>query len=134
MIVGRVDGRGLRRGERSRSIPPGGVGVVLRPGLDPSRAARSVFLLPERGAALQVVHQVVAGLERGAAMARSRRHEDDGLAGRYPADPMDDQLVVEAEALAGGHGDAADLGLGEARIRLELQRDGLALLSAITWT
>jgi hypothetical protein len=56
-----------------------------------------VLLLPEGRAALEVVHQEVAGLEGGAAMAGGRGHEDDRLARRDAADAVDDAIVVQVE-------------------------------------
>jgi len=89
-----------------------------------------MLLLPEGGAALQVVHQVVAGLESGAPVRGGGGDEDDGLAGFDPADAMGDAKVVEGKAGAGLIGDLLDLALGEAGIGLQLQHRGLALFGA----
>jgi hypothetical protein len=75
-----------------------------------------------RGAGLEVVHQEVAGLEGGAAVAGGGGDKDDRLAGGDLADAVQDEDVGQAEAGAGAAGDFVDLGLGEAGIGLQLQQ------------
>src|SRR6476659_2427121 len=51
-------------------LPAFGGGVIDLPRLDPVRAARTLFLFPERRARLEIVHQKFRGRESRLAMRR----------------------------------------------------------------
>src|ERR1700722_13164514 len=103
-------------------FPASEVSVVFSPRLDPAGAVGTMLLLPEGRAGLQVIHEVVAGLESGAAVARSGGDEDHRLARSDPADPVQDHQVDQAEARAGSLGDLSDAGFGEAGVGFEFER------------
>jgi len=79
--------------------------MVLVARLDPPWAVGTGLLLPEGGAALQVVHEEITGLEGGAAVRGGGGDKDDGLARGDVADPVEDEQVLQGEACAGLVGD-----------------------------
>ena len=75
--------------------------VVTHPGIDPVRALGRVFLLPERGLGLQIIHQELAGLE-GLAAVRGRDGDQYDLVIRLKfSDSVDDPGGVDVEPRKG---------------------------------
>ena len=89
-----------------------------------------MFLLPERGAALEVIHQKVGGLEGLAPVASGGGDEDDGLARFDLAGAVQDQHIVQRKPGFGFIHHAADLGLGEAGVGFQFKDVRLALARA----
>src|ERR1700692_2838278 len=56
--------------------------------LDPRRVRSAVFLLPERGARFQIVHEKLRRFERGCAVSACDANKDNALARRETPDPV----------------------------------------------
>src|SRR5512139_1854949 len=83
---------------RSRLPPPRGRVVVARARLDPPRAVGRRFLLPERSARLEIIHDELARREGLAPMRARHADEHDLVGGRERPDAMDDERVENVPA------------------------------------
>src|SRR5579862_3626245 len=93
--------------------------VVLGAGFDPALALPRLLALPERRLGLQPVYEEMASRERGFAMRRGGRDQDDALAGLQPPIAVDDQGGGERPAPVGLGLDLGELLLGHARVVFE---------------
>src|SRR5580698_614394 len=95
--------------------------MILQPRLDPARAFRPGFLLPQRSICLKIIHQDSNRLEGIATVNRKSRHQYDGLAGPYCSNPMDHQQIWTVQATGGFLYQALDFLLREPGIMIDTQ-------------
>src|ERR1700753_2465301 len=88
--------------------------IILRPRLDPARARRTGFLLPQGRIGFQIVHQHFHRLEGIGAMSPQRRNQDNRLARLYHPDAMDHQEIGTGKTRRHLLGDTSDLLFREA--------------------
>src|ERR1700761_3181368 len=102
--------------------------IVLCPRLDPARARRTGYLLPQGRIGFQIVHQHFHRLEGIGAMGPQRRDQDNRLARPDHPDAVDHQKIRAGKTRRHIPGDTGDLLFREAFILVQPQfRDRLAL-------
>jgi hypothetical protein len=87
--------------ETGTALPARQRGLVLVPGLDPVGAVRGHFLLPERRAGLQVVHQELGRGKGVGAVRRGGGDHHDRLARSHRAVAVQDHRIAQTPAVAG---------------------------------
>ena len=96
--------------------------VVARARFDPALAGGRLFLLPERSARLQVIHNEFARGERLAAVRPGHDDQHDLIGGLQLADAMDHERIVDAPSRLGLVYDPRERLLGHDRIMFDRER------------
>src|SRR5439155_25119376 len=117
----------LRWSSRGVRLPSCDRFIVGGARIDPTSAFGRLFFFPERRFGFQIIDDEAARIERCAAMRAGHGDQHDLVRWAKLTDTMDDQRIVDVEALPRLDDDGAERFLGHSRIVLERHLQNLRI-------